>query len=398
MTETLVNYQKRKNTNLFSKFSTNEKFNLTNCQNYVPIYTKFFSLTNSNFNSINLNHSWYITDIKTSKNTDDNDNIYDCKVKHINDESQIVSQKMFVKQAPLLDPFKYFVGKYDHNDPNLFNLPTFDNTVKVHSKINSYNNTAYIDSFFSYLSSMLLNKYKFINGLDFYGSFLGIKNNYKINIADDLDYLIYSEFFIKNKNKLFEVEDYSHLYSNPVDEEPIIKKPIVIHNLSNKSNISIKSIDNNIFEDIFVDNVIDLKEMKDLSIDLVDITNNNIDLASLSNKSSKTLKSGSSCSSRTSHTNSSLNEINDNDNDNNDEDNDDNNEDNDEDDDDENDKIPPFVQSMKILDKHIQQIEKSIQFIKGKYKYTFIKILFKLKLQYRQDTVRLVQYWINGFI
>ncbi len=80
------------------------------------------------------------------------------------------------------------------------------------------------------------------------------------------------------------------------------------------------------------------------------------------------------------------------------EDNEDNNEDNDEDDDDENDKIPPFVQSMKILDKHIQQIEKSIQFIKGKYKYTFIKILFKLKLQYRQDTVRLVQYWINGFI
>ena len=191
MTESLVNYQKRKNTNLFSKFSTNEKFNLTNCQNYVPIYTKFFSLTNSNFNSINLNHSWYITDIKTSKNTDDNDNIYDCKVKHINDESQIVSQKMFVKQAPLLDPFKYFVGKYDYNDPTLFNLPTFDNTVKVHSKINSYNNTAYIDSMFSYLSSMLLNKYKFINGLDFYGSFLGIKNNYKINIADDLDYLIY---------------------------------------------------------------------------------------------------------------------------------------------------------------------------------------------------------------
>ena len=332
MTEPLVNYQKRKNTNLFSKFSTNEKFNLTNCQNYVPIYTKFFSLTNSNFNSINLNHSWYITDIKNSKNTDYNDNIYDCKVKHINDESQIVSQKMFVKQAPLLDPFKYFVGKYDYNDPSLFNLPTFDNTVKVHSKINSYNNTAYIDSMFSYLSSMLLNKYKFINGLDFYGSFLGIKNNYKINIADDLDYLIYSEFFIKNKNKLFEVEDYSHLYSDPVDEEPIIKKPIVIHNSSNKSNISIKSIDNNIFEDIFVDNVIDLKEMKDLSIDLVDITNNNTDLASLSNKSSKTLKSGSSCSSRTSHTNSSLNEIN-NDND----DNDDNNDDNDNHDDDNND-------------------------------------------------------------
>jgi len=311
-TEPLVNYQKRKNTNLFSKFSTNEKFNLTQCQNYIPIYNKFFSLTNNNFNSINLNHSWYITDIKSSKNeSNDSDNIYDCKIKHINDESQVLSQKMFVKQAPLLDPFKYFVGKYDYNDPFLFNLPTFDTTVKVHSKINSYNNTAYIDSMFSYLSSMLLNKYKFINGLDFYGSFLGIKNNYKINIADDLDYLIYSEFFIKNKNKLFEVEDYSHLYTDPTDEdEPIIKKPIVIHNASNKSNLSVKSIDNNIFEDIFVENVINLEEMKDLSIDLVDITNSNTNTNDINTKSSKTLKSGSSCSSRTSHTNSSLNEVN----------------------------------------------------------------------------------------
>ena len=313
MTESLVNYQKRKNTNLFSKFSSNKQFNLTNCQNYIPIYNQFFSLNNNNYNSINLNHSWYITDIKSSKNTNDNDNIYDCKIKHIDDETQVISQKMFVKQAPLLDPFKYFVGKYDYKDETLFNLPTFDNTIKVHSKINSLNNTAYIDSLFSYLSSMLLNKYRFINGIDFYGSFLGIKNNYKINIADDLDYLIYSEFFIKNKNKLFEVEDYSHLYIDPIDEEPI-KKPIVIYNLSNKSNLSIKSIDNNIFEDIFVDNIIDLKEMKDLSIDLVDITNNNTDLASLSNKSSKTLKSGSSCSSRTSHTNESLNKENNSDN------------------------------------------------------------------------------------
>ena len=39
--------------------------------------------------------------------------------------------------------------------------------------------------------------------------------------------------------------------NSPGNEEPIIKKPIVIHNSSNKSNISIKSIDNNIFEDIF---------------------------------------------------------------------------------------------------------------------------------------------------
>ena len=67
----------------------------------------------------------------------------------------------------------------------------------------------------------------------------------------------------------------------------------------------------------------------------------------------------------------------------------------DDDDDDDDDEIPPFIQSMKILDKYIQEIEKNIQFIKGKYKYILINILFKLKLQYREDTAILIQYWRN---
>ena len=66
------------------------------------------------------------------------------------------------------------------------------------------------------------------------------------------------------------------------------------------------------------------------------------------------------------------------------------------DDDDDDNKIPPFIQSMKILDKYIQEIEKNIQFIKGKYKYTLMNILAKLKLQYREDTVRLIHYWRNS--
>ena len=30
-----------------------EKFGINNCQNYIPIYTKWFSLNNSNWNNIN---------------------------------------------------------------------------------------------------------------------------------------------------------------------------------------------------------------------------------------------------------------------------------------------------------------------------------------------------------
>ena len=63
-----VNYQKRKNVNLFNKFQTNKNINLSNIQNYIPIYDKFFLLNNTNWNSINLNNQWSIFDIKETKN------------------------------------------------------------------------------------------------------------------------------------------------------------------------------------------------------------------------------------------------------------------------------------------------------------------------------------------
>ena len=129
-----VNYQKRKNINLFSKFQTNKRINLTNVQNYIPIYDRFFSLNITNWNSINLNHKWAISDIKDSKNKDqDNEHIFNCKLRHISDDPDISNtQKVFIKMAPLLDPFKYLVGKYNYTDSQLFNLPSFDKSTKVH--------------------------------------------------------------------------------------------------------------------------------------------------------------------------------------------------------------------------------------------------------------------------
>ena len=211
-----VNYQKRKNLSLFAKFQTNKQLSLTNIQNYIPIYDKFFSLNLSNYNSINLNHVWHISDIKENKTKDiDTENIFTCKLKNISGDDDLNNtQKVFIKMAPLLDPFKYLVGKYNYTDDTLFNLPSIDKTQIIHPKIADSNNSSYIDGFFSYLTSQILHNHDFIHGLDYYGSFLSIKNNYKLNIIDDLDYLVQSEFFNKQKNILFHVEDFSHLIVN----------------------------------------------------------------------------------------------------------------------------------------------------------------------------------------
>jgi hypothetical protein len=243
-----VNYQKKKNLNLFNKFQTNKHINLSNIQNYIPIYDKFFLLNNTNWNSINLNNQWSIFDIKETKNKDyDNEHIFNCKLKNISDingEDIDNTQQVFIKMAPLLDPFKYLVGKYNYNDPNLFSLPSFDKSTKVHPKMSDSNNSSYIDGFFSFLTSKVLYEHKFIHGLDYYGSFLAIKNNYKINIIDDLDYLIQSEFFIKQKGILFNVEDYSHLVSN---DEIKQLQPLKI-STSLKSNLSIPYLLNALFK------------------------------------------------------------------------------------------------------------------------------------------------------
>jgi hypothetical protein len=305
-----VNYQKRKNINLFTKFQTNKRISLSNVQNYIPIYDRFFSLNSTNYNSINLNHLWSISDIK-EKEGEKSDNIFNCKLKNISDiEDFTMTQKVFFKMAPLLDPFKYIVGKYNHTDEQLFNLPSFDKSIRIHPKIEDTNNSSYIDGFFCFLTSQMLNSHAFIHGVDYYGSFLAIKNNYKLNIIDDLDYLVTSDFFNKKQNILFNVEDYSHLITNDDDVKAL--KPLTILNGSQKSVLSAKSIDETIFENIFESSDsssshITLADVKHMNAELLDIMNSN-EFNIMDQKKSETLKSGSTCSSRTSHTNENEND------------------------------------------------------------------------------------------
>jgi len=304
MDNSIINYEKRKNTDLFKTFEKEELTYLSNVQNYIPIYNRFFILNESNYNSINLNHDNYLVDIKN--NVLENKNIYNCVVQNINTNKKI-KKHIFFKMAPLLDPFKFLIGKYNINDPSLYSLPSFSSKMgTVNPKILDTNNSAYIDGFFSFLSSLLIKKYNFINGVDYYGSFLAIKKDFKINIVDDLEYLCKSDFFNKNQNKLFKLDDYSFLFENMNQNETKTLQPIKIHKNDNSQTLSVISIDDNLFENIFDDSVEDvihltLTDLKDSSLELVDITSS-LDFSYSKNINISTIKSNSTCSSRTSHT------------------------------------------------------------------------------------------------
>ena len=278
----MIHYQKRKNSELFESLENPTSLFLSKTQNYNPFYKTIFSLNTTNYNNINLNHVWYLSEIKN--NIDDTKSLFTCDVTNTTTK-KTKTVPVFFKYAPLLDPCKFLIGKYI-NDKNLLNLPQLENEDKINPKMLDVNNSAYIDSFFVYLTSKLLHEHRFIHGLDFYGSFLSIKNNYRMNIYDDLEYLSESDFFNKNKNVLFKVENYDYILNNTHK-----LKTIKIHSLV-KSMDSVELFDNTQFEHIFNDsNDCDESEM----IDMTDITE-------MPNMSNITLKSTSTCSSRSSHT------------------------------------------------------------------------------------------------
>ena len=106
---------------------------------------------------------------------------------------------------------KFLTGKYKNLtkdselNPSIEKQYSKDNHLK---KIYDSNNTSYVDGFFSFLSSKLLNNHNFIFGNDYYGSFLGIQKEFNVNVYDDLDYLHQSEYFHKNKDVIFKLDNF----------------------------------------------------------------------------------------------------------------------------------------------------------------------------------------------
>jgi len=192
-----ITYKKQDNNILFSSLEKEHLLNVSKIQNFVPLYKNFFELNDNNYNNINLNNDLVLVDIANRET----DNKFIGKIK--SDKGNIREKNIYFKLSPLLDPIKYITGKYDISNSNLINLPSLKEQNLCHAKINDPNNLAYVDSFFTYLTGKMLHNHNFIHGLDFYGSFLAIKNDYLVDVKDDIEYLVDSNFFHKKKGELF---------------------------------------------------------------------------------------------------------------------------------------------------------------------------------------------------
>ena len=178
-------------------------FAIQNLQNYNPIYSLFFEMNEQNCDRVCLKHRNRMIDLDTVMDT------YSIMVE---------PKSTFIKFSPLLDPVKYMIGKYDVSSDTLRTLPqAIGNNGDVFPKLVDYNNAAYIDCFFSFLTSQLLEHHGVIHGLDYYGSYVGVQDKYRMNVADDIEYISSSDYFHANLGKHFLISDKNYLeYSSAI--------------------------------------------------------------------------------------------------------------------------------------------------------------------------------------
>ena len=142
---------------LVNKFykSCKELFNLECIQFYNPIYSLYFHLFNTkkSHKCIDIKRRFYIHKLLNiikykyyHSNCLLNATIYDSK------NNKLIDKEIFCKIIPILEPLYFIKNNYNnliYRNPLLpsnYNANTFE-------KINNMNNTAYIDTFFSYICS-----------------------------------------------------------------------------------------------------------------------------------------------------------------------------------------------------------------------------------------------------
>ena len=254
-----LNYRKTKPINLEEwvnetvDVSQNSPYKISKLQQYNPIYSKFFELTDQNYDSISLNHKYQIQGLNSVLNTETN---------------QIEEKRVFTKFSPLLDPIRYMIGsskdKNEDTPPKSileYELPKFELPDDCNSKMPVPNT----DAFFSFLTSTLLNHHDFKHGIDYYGSYLGIQDRFRINIEDDLEYLHDSDFFMKNIGSLITLENYTSHNE--------------FANFGSRGNKIKLKVSGNDDTDLLIDSIIDLddSELDKSTIDLEELTEFELD-------------------------------------------------------------------------------------------------------------------------
>ena len=216
-----IQYHKwnKKQMNILSK-SCYEILNIKEIQFYQPYFSLYFHIYNTkkSHKMIDLQRRFFLKEIihLTNEKYHTSNIFVDCKI-YDNQKNLEFSKELFCKCIPLLDPLYYIMNNYNnfvHRNkllPSCYNYNTFQ-------KINNMHNSAYIDTFLSYICSEITIQDLLPSFPIFYGAFNGIKEKFNFDISDDYDSLKNEYWFHKNMNQYDFIID---MYVSSDSEEEI---------------------------------------------------------------------------------------------------------------------------------------------------------------------------------
>ena len=189
--------------------SIREKLKVTNLQSYYPIYSLFMNFYNNSYSHkcFMMKSDFILKELINELGDDSKIKdgyikfFYDCKLLN-NENNTEVDEKVFIKMSPILDVVPYIMNEYNINHkPGLSNIFNY----LANKKINSLNNSSYIDAFFSYLAgNMFENKLCPTFPLT-YGTFSGIAETFDYDVTEEYSSIKRQDWYDEYNNKLFEI-------------------------------------------------------------------------------------------------------------------------------------------------------------------------------------------------
>ena len=193
----------------------NEKFNvikenmlenlgIEKLQLYYPILSLYFNYyNNDSFQRFTLKSPKFIQSINSKLENKYEDsyikNMFNCSVFDTRTGNVSNDKDIFIKILPVLDMMSYMKNDYKTCDPNLPNIYNY----LTNKKINSYHNNAYIDNFFTYLGSKLVDLHMCPTFPEYFGSFTGIANSFDFDITEEYNELKRINWFQNGLDKRF---------------------------------------------------------------------------------------------------------------------------------------------------------------------------------------------------
>jgi hypothetical protein len=184
-----------------------ENIKIYDIQTYFPILSLFFEFYNDSETSFILNSNFIVKSllepIEQIKSDSYIKHFFKASILNQNN-NETIEQNIFVKILPLINISQAMMNEYNLDNNN--RLPNIHASL-TSKKINNYNNSAYIDSFFSYLGSKLTENGKCPSFPLFFGTFTGVADEFKYDITEEYSSIKRTSWYKKYNNTKFTIQN-----------------------------------------------------------------------------------------------------------------------------------------------------------------------------------------------